>query len=267
MASVETGSRSKADQASPSTAIPTFEELSRSYNFQTLPSRQFVFVKLLRDEMALRTRPVRALDVGCGKGIHLDAGLSKQVRESADELYGIEPDPTITPETGLFDHFQHARMEDAALPADHFDVVFSSMVMEHVTDPETFLRAARRCLKPGGVFMFLTINGSHYFARLANLARSMRLEEVVLRLVRGRQEVESYHYPTAYRFNRASQIEPVARGLGFEDPEYVFVEGNGPIHYLPGPLRLLLYVMHSKRRIVRDPRCLMELICRIRRPK
>ena len=35
--------------------------------------------------------------------------------------------------------------------------------MEHVADPVAFTRAAAHALKPGGVFMAITLNQWHYF--------------------------------------------------------------------------------------------------------
>lgn len=253
--------------------LSTFGALASSYNFRHPSDRCGLFVQLLVEECARaaarqgKRGGVRVMDIGCGRGIGLDPKFLEPVRGAADELWGIEPDTRIAPPPGVFDQFQHAFLENAALPegADGFDVAYSFMVMEHVMDPMGFMRALHRCLKPGGTYLFITINGAHYFARIAGLLRALRLDEAVLRLVR-RDVVDEYHYPVAYKFNTPRAIERCAAELGFERPEYVFVEREGPSPYFPGPLRPALHALNYKRNVVRNPRSLLELICRIRKP-
>ncbi len=56
-------------------------------------------------------------------------------------------------------------LEQAALPADHFDVVYSNAVLEHVEHPLQTLLEARRILRPGGVFFADTVNWDSYTQR------------------------------------------------------------------------------------------------------
>src|SRR5262245_33356750 len=67
--------------------IPPFESLARSYNFQTLPGRNEVFVGLLLHELARFPRPVRAADVGCGSGIGLMSSVLGPVRAAVDDFW------------------------------------------------------------------------------------------------------------------------------------------------------------------------------------
>lgn len=55
---------------------------------------------------------------------------------------------------------RHVLQMDAAkmrFPDDHFDVVFSRAVFEHLADPESVISEIRRVLKPGGV-MFIALH-------------------------------------------------------------------------------------------------------------
>ena len=170
-------------------------------------------------------------------------------------------------EPGIFTQFQHAMMETAVLPENAFDAAYSFMVMEHVADPVGFLKAVHRCLKPGGAYYFVTVNKRHYFTLLASTMRALKIDEMMLRVLRGRQSVEGYHYPTVYKANKPEQIDELARQAGFEKPDYVFTETEGPAPYLPGPLKLILWTMQAKRRMIKNPNVLLRLVARLRKPK
>jgi SAM-dependent methyltransferase len=209
---------------------------------------------------------VRVLDIGCGRGIGRHPEFQQVIRAHADELWGVEPDETAIPAPGVFDEHRHALMEAADLPAEHFDLAYSCMVMEHVADPDVFMQAVHRCLRPGGVYLFATPNRRHYFTRTAALLHALRLDELVLRVIK-RHTVDDYHYPVQYRFNRERQINACAERLGFLRPEYVYIEAGGPRGYLPGPLAPIYHLMALKRRLIRRPRALLTIICRVTRPR
>jgi SAM-dependent methyltransferase len=248
----------------------SFDELARSYNFANTSDDRMLLTRMILGELApggrAKPAPTRVVDVGCGKGIGLENGYQKVIAGACTELWGLEPDTGITPEPGIFSNFQYALMETAKLPENSFDAAYSFMVMEHVADPAGFLRAVHRCLKPGGAYYFVTVNRRHYFTLLASAMRSMRIDEAMLRVLRGRQSVEGYHYPTVYKCNMPSQIDALAKETGFAPPEYVFTETEGPAPYLPGPLKPILWTMQAKRRMLKNPGVLLRLIARLRKP-
>ncbi len=245
---------------------PAFARLASSYNFRYQGSRSAIFTDLVIEECGRVPRPSRVLDIGCGKGIELDLDLTRRIAKACDELHGIEPDTGIKPPEGVFTTYEHALMETSKVAPNSIDVAYSFMVMEHVQDPAAYMKAVHRALKPGGSYLFMTINARHYFAMLAGTARSMRLDEMALRLIRGKAEVESYHYPTAYKVNSPRTIGRVARELGFEEPTYAFMEQHGPTPYFRGPLKPILWAMNAKRAAIKQPSALLELICRVRKP-
>jgi SAM-dependent methyltransferase len=53
-------------------------------------------------------------------------------------------------------------LEEAGYPANHFDVVYSNSVMEHLAYPLQVLQEAYRILRPGGVFYADTVNWKSY---------------------------------------------------------------------------------------------------------
>jgi SAM-dependent methyltransferase len=240
------------------------------YNFRQTSDWVKQYVRILIKECrriggAARAdgRPFRALDIGCGHGIGRSMELSQLVAAEVDELWGLEPDPTATPPGGIFQHYQNAPMETADLPREHFDLAYSFMVMEHVAAPQEFVQAVHRCLRPGGTYLFITVNSAHYFTIAAKTMKRLRIDEAMLRILRGRQEVAEYHYPVQYRFNRPAVIDRSARGIGFEPPEYAFLEEEGPKPYMVGPLRPVWALLMGKRRVYRNPRHLLTMIVRM----
>lgn len=241
----------------------SFESLAECYNFgaATRP-RTRLLVDLVLAELGKRGAPRTVLDIGCGRGIGRRPRLTWEVRAAANEMWGIDPDPAVRPDPGIMDRFQVATMEEAALPADYFDVAYSCMVMEHVENPTAFLSAVHRTLVPGGCYVFVTPNARHYFARLARLARRTGLEDAALRLVKG-DVVDEYHYPVQYRCNSPEVIDALAEHIGFAAPEYAFAERRGPAGYLRGPLRPLWWAGRAKRLLVRNPRALLNMFVRL----
>ncbi len=246
----------------------TFEQFDRTFSYNTISDRRVVFVRLILKELDKRSRPNRVLDIGCGTGIS-ESGQShlftRAIAEHADEFWGIEPDISLSPQPGIFDHFQHAHMETAEVPPASIDVAYSFMVMEHVANPLAFLQAVRRALKPGGSYLFLTPNGRHLFTILSGTLHKLKLDELVLRMIRGKL-TEQYHYPIENKCQTPRVINRLAARTGFTPPEYAFMERYGMYNYFKGPLRPLLWVMDARRRIGRNPRCLLNLTCRLTKP-
>jgi SAM-dependent methyltransferase len=251
------------DEATSHQAL-SFDDLSASYNFRKTTDWVELFVRLVVDELRALDGPTAVVDIGCGSGIGGDLDRLRPIREAADTLWGVEPDEHAPVPPGVFDEIRRADLELAELPDGHFDLAYSFMVMEHVRDPADFLRRVRRTLKPGGTHLFITINGRHYFGRVARIARALRIDEHLLRLVRRAEDVDRYHYPVHYAFNTPDVIDRHARLAGFGPPEYVFVEQDGPIDYMRGPLKPFWRALQWKRHLVKRPESLLTMIVRMR---
>jgi len=235
-----------------------WDDYRQSYNFRAMPGLTALFIRFLIEECRARDGKAVVLDIGAGEGIGRKVERARQARAEMGELWGVEPDTSVTPHEGIFDNYQHALMETADLPENYFDIAFSYMVMEHVEDPEAFMKAVERVLKPGGVYLFCTPNGQHYFTIIGGALKAIRLDELILRLLRGKQ-VDEYHYPVQYKFNQPRQIEPIGDALGFEKPEYVHAECTGPHGYFPGPLKAIFWMFMKKRELIKKPELLLEL--------
>lgn len=255
---------SPADARGPQDDL-TFEQYADRYNFENTSDRSTIFTRLIIKECEARPKPVNVLDIGCGKGIELMTALQWAIREHATEYWGVEPDAGISPTPDLFDRWLTALIENAELPANHFDVAYSFMVMEHAADPSAFMRAVMRCLKPGGVYVFATPNRRHYFTRIAATLHRLGLEERVLRATVGGSKVDEYHYPVQYLFNDERRINQAAADLNCPPPEYVYLEPQGPIGYFPKPTRFIYHALRMKRKLMRQRKSLVTMIGRIRK--
>jgi len=98
------------------------------------------------------TKPgTKILDIGCctGKALKLFKKQSKDI-----ELYGVD----IRNE-GIEDiNFKTCNIETEAIPYpdEHFDIIYSKSVLEHVRNTDNFLSESLRVLKSGGIFVGLT---------------------------------------------------------------------------------------------------------------
>ena len=111
----------------------------------------------------------RVLDDGCGGG-----GMSVSFAEEARVVVGIEPGDRfagagirLAIEKGIR-NIAFVTADGLTLPfaADSFDLVLSHSVIEHVADPLTYLKEARRVLAPGGAMLlqtapYLSPSGAH----------------------------------------------------------------------------------------------------------
>ena len=96
------------------------------------------------------------LDVGCGPG-SITLGLGAAV--SPGKAVGVDLEPgmieqakVIAAESDVTNvEFEVADIYDLPYEDGHFDVVFTSAVIEHLSDPVGALRSLRRVLKPGGL--------------------------------------------------------------------------------------------------------------------
>lgn len=97
----------------------------------------------------------RLLDIGCGNGDFL-----AMMREAGWDVFGVEPDPAaanFAREThGI--SVRTGSLEEAKLPANTFDAVTLSHVIEHVYDPVELLRECRRVLTDHGKVVMVTPN-------------------------------------------------------------------------------------------------------------
>jgi SAM-dependent methyltransferase len=103
----------------------------------------------------LRARE-RMLDIGCDMGFMLEAAKS----DGFKELHGIEPVPAArtVAETVEGATVTDKFFEQTDYPTDYFDLITLIHVLDHLYDPRTVLRQARKNLRPEGLVLAIVHN-------------------------------------------------------------------------------------------------------------
>lgn len=98
----------------------------------------------------------RVLDLGCGNG-----SLSNAIAQQGYEVVGVEESAIgFNSACQSFPDCQFIQASIYDLPyaplQRSFDIVISSEVIEHLFYPRELLKAAKKCLKPGGLLILTT---------------------------------------------------------------------------------------------------------------
>lgn len=168
------------------------------------------------------------------------SGRFPAITRRARTVVAVDPSAVVLENTDA-DQCYQLTLEDFSVDhADGFDVAFAVFVLEHVADPAAFAHAAARVLKPGGVFMAITLNQWHYFGLTTWATSRLRLDEWLLRRVRDRRYVDDYHVGTHYRINSIRRIRSHLERAGFSGVEFRMWDLPRLYEpYLPGPLTRL----------------------------
>ena len=237
-----------------------FAQLRDGFNYGNYEDRRDVFVECVRQSVACRGPDTTILDIGCGFGIRREREPQRRIVELAGRAWGLDPDPDVEISPDLFDEFWSATLEDAPVPPGSVDVAYAHMVVEHVADAPRFAAKLHEVLKPGGCAVLLTVNARSYLGRAARTAHRLRIQDTVLRWLRGKQVVESYHYPALYRFNDEYAVERVARVAGFESIEFAYLDRGEARVYFPKPFRWIPDCLEYKHRVLRQRTRLTNLL-------
>jgi len=111
--------------------------------------------------------PLRILDVGCGTGLN-----ASQLARQGHEVYGIDVSPVAIEKfctQGLQGSVVDMEAGQLPFPADSFDMVYASEVIEHCVDTTGFLGNIRTVLRPGGILLLSTPNSAFWAYRLMGL--------------------------------------------------------------------------------------------------
>lgn len=144
------------------------------------------------------------VDGGCGH----HASTLNELRGKGARLVGVDLVP-LAPQDGL--KLVVGDLASVPLPDHSVDLLYSRSVMEHVVDPDAVYAEARRLLKPGGRWIFLTANRWDHVSLVAR-ATPNRFHAAVVRLMEGRQDIDVF--PKAYRSNDRRQIARCAARAG-----------------------------------------------------
>lgn len=157
------------------------------------------FEALVRSHVGSETA---ALEIGAGGG---GEGQNRFALKGLAASYtGVDIDPRVVANPSL----DRGVVADASLlpfEDESFDLVFSHMVVEHVSDAASFLSEQERVLKPGGRALHLTVS-KYYWTSLLNVALPQSVTNLLIRTLasgRGAEDV----FPTCYALNADAELE------------------------------------------------------------
>jgi 2-polyprenyl-6-hydroxyphenyl methylase/3-demethylubiquinone-9 3-methyltransferase len=124
------------------------------------PARFGYMRRVLTRDLNLDPQGKTALDVGCGGGL-----LAEEFAQLGCRVTGVDPSAESlqtarghAAATGLDIQYVEATGEQLPFEDAAFDLVYCCDVLEHVDDLQRTLDESARVLKPGGVYMYDTIN-------------------------------------------------------------------------------------------------------------
>ena len=173
------------------------------------------------------------LDVGCGGGLIAEPmrrlGFEVTAVDASSENIGTAH--AHAQMTGLDIAYRAATVEQLeAEGAGPFDVVLTMEVIEHVADPEGFVRACSRLVKPGGIMIVATLNRT-----LKGLLLGKVAAEYVLRWVpAGTHDWRQFLKPDEIRTMLSAEPVTVTGpyGLEYDLLNDRWSEGEADINYM-----------------------------------
>jgi len=137
------------------------------------PARFGYMRRVLLEELHLAPAGLRALDIGCGGGL-----LAEEFARMGCAVVGVDPSKESLAAArrhaashGLAIGYQCATGEALPFADESFDVVYCCDVLEHVSDVGQVIGETARVLRPGGTYLYDTIN------------RTLRSRLVVIKLL------------------------------------------------------------------------------------
>jgi 2-polyprenyl-6-hydroxyphenyl methylase/3-demethylubiquinone-9 3-methyltransferase len=123
------------------------------------PRVQYVH-RILTEKAGLNPTTIRVLDIGCGGGL-----VAEEMTRLGYTVTGVDPSaPSIAAaqlharQNGIEISFVVGSGEALPCETSSFDAAYCLDVLEHVDDLDRVVAEVARVLKPGGIFVFDTIN-------------------------------------------------------------------------------------------------------------
>lgn len=157
---------------------------------------------------------VHWLDIGCGHQILPPWRYEKEKRLVDISYIVVGFDYDLGSLKGHRTVSHRVRGDIVSLPFrdDCFDLVTANMVVEHLDDPESQLREVSRILRPGGVFIFHTVNALGIWVPIARFVPDL-IKSKLIKHLDGREEDDIFE--THYRANSRRRIIRLASKSGF----------------------------------------------------
>ena len=179
------------------------------------------------------------LDVGCGGGY-----LAESFAADGFTVTGVDPATRSieaarrhAAETGLPIEYEAGRGESLPFEDASFDAVCCCDVLEHVDDPARVLQEVARTLKPGGVFLYDTVN------------RTFRSKLVLIKMWQD-WNLGGFAAPNAHvwnKFLKPDELTAMLHAVGLAP------QGMRGICAAGGPVAIILGLWKLRRSTLRGP--------------
>ena len=151
------------------------------------------------------------LDIGCAAGYFLNLA-----RKYGYDVYGVEISKfasSFAREKFKLNVF-NGELEDAKFKDDYFDVVSAANVLEHVDDPEKFLKEIRRIIKKDGLLIIDVPSyvNSPYYKIAKRISWIFKGEKEVQKMLKIDEDKMPYHL---YEFSPRN-LKKMLEKLGFK---------------------------------------------------
>ena len=148
------------DETGPMKPLHLFTPIRLDYIRKSIQNRGLISAKTSSD---LPLAPLKILDIGCGGGLLAEpiARLGATVTAIDASTGAIAAAIAHAEAHNISIDYRCMASEELAAIADyhqHFDVIYASEVIEHVSDIHTFAQTIAHLLAPDGVVVITTIN-------------------------------------------------------------------------------------------------------------
>ena len=176
----------------------------------------------------------RILDAGCGRYLK----VCKEFANMA-EVVGIDLESVMETNNGSAPFGVRGDLGRLPFPSQHFDLVISRSVVEHLEDPRRVFGEFARVLRPGGKVVILTPNKYDYVSVIASLAPYQVHRRLCSKIF---QVPEDDVFPTLYRANTPSAIRKALGAAGLIELELETIN-HYPAYLMFSPLLFRLGVL------------------------
>jgi 2-polyprenyl-6-hydroxyphenyl methylase / 3-demethylubiquinone-9 3-methyltransferase len=189
-----------------------------------IPRVQYVH-RVLTEQSQLTPKSIQVLDLGCGGGL-----VAEEMAQLGYCVTGIDPSERSIAvaraqahEAGLAIDYRNGAGESLPFERGTFDAAYCLDVLEHVSDVEKVIAEIQRVLKPGGLFVFDTIN------------RTLRSKLLAIKIMQDWQatSVMPPNFHDWGKFIKPAELRAMLVRQGLEPQEFIgFAARGNPLKHI-----------------------------------
>ncbi len=208
--------------------------LARKKIVPNLRYSQYIYQDVLESKI---NGKLNWLDVGCGHHMLPPWRLEqeKQLTGKAQNIIGVDYDfPSLTKHKTVSQKVQ-ATADTLPFKDGHFDIATANMVVEHFDNPKVQFSEINRVLKPNGIFIFHTVNGTGYFAIMRKIVPNVFAKKLA-KVLDGRESDDVFE--VHYKANSEKKVRLLAQETGFEVEKIKLISSDATFALIP-PLAVI----------------------------